>query len=691
MPARRLPSLLRRVEGDLSIRQFGLDVKGLNWLEGLRAALTVAVVVAVSEFVATPAAAEAALAAWLTCLCDQGGPIRSRLPAVISFTLLGAAVTVAAGLARDAGPFVAVPFAAIGLFALSFARVYGASATVVANLAGVSLVLAIDQPANLGRALTLGLGFLAGGAWAAVLTMAIWRMRPFLPALRAVSNVYDALATLSRDLLARIADPARAPSGWAEHARAHRRNVRDQIEQARSIVADTMRARGAGPRAGQALIRLEAAEQIFEALIALSELLEHGRPGDTEFARHLLRRLRSLLLVFARAIRTDSTRANPRIGPAIDRIAADIGTLSPLDPLHGVADALVERLRIALTLNIPANYYPASTPDGTRPPWRVRIVSPLLANLFWNSLALRHALRVGLVALPAIAITVIWYGPYERWLTITMVVTLQPQIAPTITRALERIGGTVIGGLFAAVLSLICRTPLTMTLALFPLATAALAIRKVSFGAFIAAITPIVVLLSELGRPNTSEIEIAALRALFTLIGGLLALGGAFLLWPSWEPSRLPVEIRAAIAAHAAFARAAFSRLMGEPGDLVAIRRAAGLASNNLEASISRALQEPRHINTEGLNAVMVIDAGMRRIAGRLTAMLLDPELTSTLDRSTLAVWRDWAAGALDTLAKGSATLGPRPVFPAGPAAESFGRLARQIELLAGAMPRLPA
>ncbi len=103
----------------------GLDLRALNLLEGLRAALSVAVVVALNEYLAWQPMAEAALAAWLTCLCDQGGPIRRRLPAVLSFTVLGAAVTVAAGLARAGGLYAAVPFAAVGLFCCGFARIYG--------------------------------------------------------------------------------------------------------------------------------------------------------------------------------------------------------------------------------------------------------------------------------------------------------------------------------------------------------------------------------------------------------------------------------------------------------------------------------------------------------------------------------------------------------------------------------------
>ncbi len=270
--------------------------------------------------------------------------------------------------------------------------------------------------------------------------------------------------------------------------------------------------------------------------------------------------------------------------------------------------------------------------------------------------------------------------------------TLQPYVALTITRALERIGGTMLGGLVAALLALVCTTPITIAVAMFPLAMIALAVRQVSFGLFMAAVTPIVVLLSELGRPGTSEWVLAGMRVLFTAIGGLLALAGAFLLWPSWEPSRLPAEIRAAIAAHAAYARATLSFLLGETSEAAfhATRGSAGVASNSLEASLSRVLQEPRHISPERLEAAMVIDAALRRLAGQLSVMQLDPEIGATVPPDDLRRWRDWLAGALQALAAATPT-GPSP--PAAPtrASDPLSRTARQVEMMAGAMQRLAA
>jgi uncharacterized membrane protein YccC len=267
---------------------------------------------------------------------------------------------------------------------------------------------------------------------------------------------------------------------------------------------------------------------------------------------------------------------------------------------------------------------------------------------------------------------------------------MQPYFAATFTRALERIGGTVLGGVIAAAVGLFCHTPTAMALALFPLCVLALAIRTVSYGLFMVGLTPLVVLLVEIGEPGQSEWVVAGLRAAFTVAGGLLAVAGCYLLWPSWEPARLREEVAAGIAAHGRYAEAELSFLLRET-DADAVeraRRAAGLSTNNIEASVSRAMLEPGNAAQERLEAAMVIDAALRRFAGRLSAMQLDPGLREAFGAETWQRWRDWIGTSMRALSAGQARLAARPPLAADPRAESLQRIGRQIELMAAVVDR---
>jgi hypothetical protein len=82
----------------------------------------------------------------------------------------------------------------------------------------------------------------------------------------------------------------------------------------------------------------------------------------------------------------------------------------------------------------------------------------------------------------------------------------------------------------------------------------------------------------------------------------------------------------------------------------------------------------------------MAIDAAPRRCAGRLATLQHDPTVAARVPADTLRIWQDWIARSLRLLASGSTALSPRP-DDAG--TDVLARIARQTELMAGAMERL--
>jgi uncharacterized membrane protein YccC len=206
----------------------------------------------------------------------------------------------------------------------------------------------------------------------------------------------------------------------------------------------------------------------------------------------------------------------------------------------------------------------------------------------------------------------------------------------------------------------------------------ALAVRQVSYGVYIAVYTPTIIFLVESFHPGESQLHIALARAGFTILGGLIAVAANVLLWPSWEPDQVREDLQTAIAAHAAYA----SDVLGGAADAVhaRTRRAAGLASNNLEASLARAMQEPRRGEQARLQAVLVADATLRRIAGRLGAIALERKAAD-------GVLQNWVIAALTALGKSE----PAPPRPDAQADDATDRLARQVALLAGTLARTRA
>ena len=665
------PRGTQRIPGaDPTRLPIGLDLRGISIVEGIRAGLAAALPIAASVRFDAPILDLAALGALLTCLVDPGGPLRRRLPILLAMAAGGALLFGGFGWLRSHGIAVTLAAAIPALFCAGFLRVWGAPTIALGNLLAVVLLLGTDDAMRPAEALATGALFGAGGAWALLLTLAIWRLHPYGPARRAVADVWFELAGLSRLIRHGVTNAHEA--AWDTQARAGRGAVRAAIERARETLMDTLDARGpsSGP-AAQNLIRLEAADQLFSTLIALSDVLEDTDPPTRKLAETLLRRLRALLIVIARAMEQEHLDGQEKLERSIAAMLADAEANPALRHLAG---AIGERLYLALKLIDPSQYLPGSGVQGDAGlPWRTRVAAPVLANASFASASMRHALRVAAVVGLALAATLVWHGPYTHWLTITLVLVMQPFFATTWTRSLERVGGTLLGGIFAAGMSTLVHSRLLLAALLPAIGALALAVRQVSYGVYIAVYTPVVILLVENLHEGENQVRIALARAGFTILGGVIAIAANALLWPAWEPEQVRRNLRATIATHANYARCVFA---GTPSD--ALRRASGLASNNLEASLQRAMHEPRRGRRADLASVLVADAALRRIAGRLAAIALHPAQEANATRA-------WVVEALTALAHDRAPL-PRPEGTS--AAGMVDRLARQVELLAGALER---
>jgi uncharacterized membrane protein YccC len=652
-----------------------LNVGAVSLAEGVRAGIAVAVTVLAGAFLHLPHFGLAALGALLTCFADPGGPVKRRVPAVLAFALFSGVAYGSFGLLRDAGPWVAAPLAGLAIFAACYARIYGQAGLQVGNLLSVVIVLALDYPAgSIATAAAQGLNLSAGALWAALLTLVIWRLHPYRPSRIALADVSRKLGALAKDLAA-LATETQSPAAFEAHAATHRRGVREAIEAARGVAMDTFRRRGlVSPRAAQMSLRLQTLEQSFAALIALSDILENDA-AQRQAAARPIRLVAAWLAALGPGIETGETLDTPKKRRSLETLRTEIARLPPESAQGRVLAAMAENFAVLITVSAPAGQGVSGAAQEL--PLRRRIFSPIRANWNFAAAPMRHALRAGVTATPVLFCTALVHQPFAHWATITMILCLQPYFSATWMRSAERIAGTALGGLLAAGIGLLAQTQSALAITMLPLTIFAFTIRGVSYGAFVAALTPMVVLLIEQIAPGANELTVAALRVFYTLLGGVLAILANLLLWPGFEHSRLETSIRAAINAHISYVNAVFTALLDSTGATAPARRAAGMASNNLEAALSRALLEPHHGADAAIERGAVVDAALRRIAGRLSVLALDrPAVTP----ETRNLWRDWQLWLTKTLA---AAAGPRPDLPAGPGGDALTRLARQVELIA--------
>ncbi len=673
-----------RVPGaDLHRLPIRIDLAGVSLMEGLRTTLAAGVSLFAHTWIRSELLLVFGVAALVVCFSDTGGPIRQRIRPLLVLTVLGGLAWPMFGMLRGLGLPYVLPAAGCCIFANSMARVWGLPGQAVGTVLTVVIVLALDAPLAWPEAIRIGGVFMAGGGWSVVLTVLILGLRPHRPAAQAVNDVWAMLANLAADLLALLraeinADTVTADD-WAAHARVHRRAVRDAIERARVAVGATLRMRGpTSPQTMANLLRLETGERLFGALITLSDLTEHTRDQAVQgSARRLLRRLVVLMPRFG-----DFTPAGDpvRLRRAIDRLAADAGSPPTLTNLAG---SIAVWMRAAIRLKHDSEMPDVTLADSLPAPTAGSSWEALRSNLSWTSVILRHAIRVTAVTVPAIAIALHFWTPYSHWLAFSVALTMQPFFSATWQRVLERIGGTLVGALLGGALAFLPQTPVAQATLLLPLCILGFSARQVSYGAFIACLTPLVVLLFDIAQPGHSEWMIAGMRAAYTVVGGAVAMVAGLVLWPSWEPQRVRQELRAAVLAHARFARVILSDLAETDSndDAGQARRAAGVAINNLEASLSRALQEPVRGRRAMMRSALLADAALRRLGACLMTLEHAPRPTDP-DHDPWRLWAAWLPDALRSFADRPA--GPPPALPTtpGPWRDTAERIQRHLEIL---------
>ncbi len=637
--------------------------------EGLRAAAACAAIAAVAVLSHRPLLSWAAVAAFWACLVDPGGSTRIRAKLLIGFALAGGFVSMLCpGIASlGPGPAVAVLFVLTVISALL--RVYGAEVSSLSNLLLVDAVYTVSRPIASWQALAIfGLLFLAGCAWASLLSLTVWRIHPFAAPRQALAGAYRALAALAMGLAEATPSPAGDPR-WTAHAQHDRRAAREAIEAARASIAQTTGERGGMGAVGARLSAgLNVAESEFACLIALADTLERRPVRDPDPRRRTVRLIKQLAAVFHRIDRyiEDADAGAPEpVRLAIRRVTL-ASSAAPASVRRLILDCAREADQVLddAPEPLPDDAHTVARTSGAA--WMKKMLAPLRAELHPGSPIFRHALRMAISVSFAYLLTRVRHIPYGYWMTMTVVIIQQPYVATTWTRALERVLGSVLGGGLAALLGMAFHSQATLLLLIFPLAVATMAFRPVNYTLFVFFLTPLFVLILDLTHPGERELTLAGVRAMNTVIGGGIALAGVTLLWPASGANRMRLDLATAIESNGRFASLAVASPsdMGSSdlGDVDAARRRAGLASNVAEASQQRAALESWWRRSE-LNGAADVLGVLRRLAGTATTLWLqrsdaDREASSAPDAA------QWAETATAELASAVRCARPPPALP---------------------------
>lgn len=263
---------------------------------------------------------------------------------------------------------------------------------------------------------------------------------------------------------------------------------------------------------------------------------------------------------------------------------------------------------------------------------------------------IRHTVRATVLGLLGVAVFKLSGFPHGYWLPFTILVVLQPDFGSTREKAVQRVIGTLAGGLIASSLLWL---HLPLALVLFAVAVTIFLFGyylKRSYGVAVVFITLMVVLMTESHHPVTLAFTLERMGS--TLVGGVLALGAAWIFWPTWERSRFPPIFAKSLCANRAFLDQIVEYLRdgrSEDEPLVKARQAAESANADAFSSLRRMIGDPKN-QQEGLQQSAALANGNQRIIDALVVVALHLNQQRSLYPELLEKFAGLSGVAFETL-----------------------------------------
>lgn len=205
----------------------------------------------------------------------------------------------------------------------------------------------------------------------------------------------------------------------------------------------------------------------------------------------------------------------------------------------------------------------------------------------------RFAVRTAVAAGLGMAIYKYFNLTMERgyWLPLTVIIVLQPYFVATFKKALDRVIGTLTGGLVGGLLFLLPAGLHLKEILLFASAIALVHYSKTRYRISAFFITLNLTLLLSISRDLSPEIILW--RAGFTLLGAVIAIIAGFSLLPAWDRTWLPRFSLRAFERNWCYFRQTFSGTAGLQSNWTRYKRQAEVSNGNAFDSFNRATQEP--------------------------------------------------------------------------------------------------
>lgn len=597
-----------------------------------------------------------AMGALCVSIADAPGPIINRRNGMLYCAILLFIVATVTVLLRTNVLLLGAEIALLCFF-FSMFNVYGMRAAGVGNAALLAMILIMDKNLAGMTVLQHSALVLAGGLWYMIISLFFYQVMPYRPAQRFLGdsirevarylsikasfyNVHTSLDEDYKNLVAQQIIVSEKQDAVREFFFKTKRILKERKKESRKLVATFI----------QAVDLFEDITATYYNYSVLRQRFQHN--GILGHIHQVLMQMSTEIDAIGIAIQSKKQhKPTFNFDEAIIQLKNNIDTIKEKEPEENVVilkKILVNIRKMMQRINEMNYYFDQDKQFEQSQLDHDRFVShqSLDPRLFWNNLTLnsapfKHAVRVALACtIGFLFARMLAYGQHSYWILLTIAFILKPAFSLSKQRNVQRIAGTVAGGVLGTLILYYIPNTTVHFILLVLLMIGAYSYLRTNYSAMVICTTAyILILLQFLGIPFLDAVQE---RVFDTVLGCVIAFSCSYFIFPNWEAEQIQTYMSDVLKANAAYLQLFIDALEGKrPGQLEykVARKDVYVSSANLTAAYQRMLDEParKQINKQELHHFIVRNHLLFSNIATLTAHAPDaasPNLTNLANKT---------------------------------------------------------
>lgn len=550
------------------------------------------------------------LGAMCISLTDAPGPIINRRNGMLITACIAFIVALITSLVR-------VNIYALGIevafftFLFSLLQVYGMRAAGVGTAAILIMVLTMGRADN-AHPLAYSIYVATGGVWYALISLFFYYIRPYRPAQRLLGDCIREMADYL-SIKALFYDVHTNLQEAYQKLVAQQSVVNEKQDAVRELFFKTARIVNETTPAGKKLVAtfvhtVDLFEDITATYYNYSTLRNRFKQRDilqriavviTQLAAQLDR-----IGIAIQSNKKPEKRLN--MDEAIVALKKEIDALKKEEPEEAtliLKKILVNFRRMAQRINDIYDYFDTEKKVAKSGVDHTQFIGhqPLDPKILWNNLnikstAFKHAVRIAVACSVGFTISkALAYGQHSYWILLTIAFILKPAFSLTKTRNIERIWGTVTGGVIGVLLLYFIKNTTAHFIIMVLLMLGAFTFVRTKYVVMVICTTAYILILFQF--LNIPFITVVQERIFDTVLGCVIAFSTGYFLFPDWEAYQIKKYMADVLLANAAYMQKVTGSLEGNATDKIEYklaRKAVYVQSANLSAAYQRMAAEPK-------------------------------------------------------------------------------------------------